>query len=471
MSRRDPSSRAIPRVAVILAAGQGTRMRSSLPKVLHPVAGRPMLSWVLKAARGAGCERICVVVGHGAEQVRAAVSEEAAAEGVRWVLQQEQLGTGHAVLQAEDAVPPGSQVLVLSGDVPLVTAETLELLSQRAASSWGSMAVATLEDPARLGRVLVAGDGRLDRIVEAADATPSELEVQRINAGLYCLPEGQLFDLLRSAGTDNSQGEIYLTEALNAAVRNGERVELVELEDPSQTWGVNTRRQLSQVHLRLLERHGERLMAEGVTLLDPARTVVEPGVRVGLDTVIHPGASLLGATVVGDRCTVHQGAWIRDSQLADGVTVEPYCVLDGARLAEGCKVGPFARLRPGSVLDEDVRVGNFVEVKGSHLHAGVKAGHLAYLGDATVGARANIGAGVITCNYDGRNKHPTTIGAGAFIGSDTMLVAPVTVGENATTAAGSVITKDVPAGDLGVARARQRNVAGWAERESRKRED
>jgi len=458
------------RVAVVLAAGQGTRMRSSLPKVLHPVAGRPMIFWILEAARGAGCEQICVVVGHGADAVREAVSKELAAvgaqESIRWVLQHEQLGTGHAVLQAEDEVPSGAQVLVLSGDVPLVTTETLELLCRRAEDGWGSMAVATLEEPARLGRVLVAGDGRLDRIVEAADATPSELEVQRINAGLYCLPEGQLFDLLKSVGTDNAQGEIYLTEALNAAVRDGEKVELVELEDPSETWGVNNRIQLSQVHLRMLERHAERLMVEGVGILDPARTVVEPGVRVGRDTVIHPGVSLLGTTTVGEGCVIHQGAWIRDSQLANGVTVEPYSVLDRARLGEDCKVGPFARLRPKTVLDADVRIGNFVEIKGSHLETGVKAGHLSYLGNATVGAGTNIGAGVITCNYDGKAKHPTTIGEHAFVGSDTMLVAPVTVGDNATTAAGSVITHDVPAGDLGVARGRQRNVAGWAERQA-----
>lgn len=457
MSADSPQAK---KVAVVLAAGKGTRMRSALPKVLHPVAGKPMLAWVLAAAREAGCDEICVVVGHGAEEVR----ETFAGQGVRWVLQEEQLGTGHAVLQAEDAVPPGAEVLVLSGDVPLLRAETLHHLSRRAAESWGSMAVAKLDQPGRLGRVMTAGDGRLDRIVEAADATPHELEEKRVNAGIYCLPAHDLFERLKKAGTDNAQGEIYLTEALNGAVRDGERVELVELDDPSESWGVNDRAQLGQAHRRMLERHAEELMAAGVTILDPARTVVEPGVRVGRDSVLHPGVTLLGATVLGEGTIVHQGAWIRDGELAPGVTVHPYTVIDGARVGSGSQVGPFARLRPEAQLDEDVRIGNFVEVKKSHLGPGAKASHLAYLGDATVGAGANVGAGVVTCNYDGKNKHRTKIGAGAFIGSDTMLVAPVSIGAGATTAAGSVITHDVPDGDLGVGRGRQRNVAGWAER-------
>jgi bifunctional UDP-N-acetylglucosamine pyrophosphorylase/glucosamine-1-phosphate N-acetyltransferase len=451
------------RVALILAAGQGTRMRSELPKVLHPVAGRPMLAWVLEAARQAGCAAIYVVVGHGAEAVRQAFPQE----DLHWVLQAEQLGTGHAVLQAEGEIPAAAQVLILSGDVPLVRLKTLETLAQEADRGWGAMAVAELADPSRLGRVLVDSQGRLERIVEAADATAAELAVRCINAGLYALPAGRLFELLHEAGADNAQGEIYLTEALNRAAQAGHSVRLVHLEDPSEAWGVNTRQQLAQAHRRLVDRTLERLQEEGVTVLEPARTVVEPGVEVGRDSILHPASALLGSTRVGAGCIIHQGAWLRNSVLGDGVVVEPYTVMDGAQVGEGVKVGPFARLRPGAVLDRDVRVGNFVEVKNTHLHAGAKAGHLAYLGDSTVGAGANIGAGVVTCNYDGERKHRTEIGAGAFVGSDTMLVAPVTVGEGATTGAGSVITQDVPPGDLGVARSRQRNIPDWAERQGR----
>lgn len=447
-----------PRIAVVLAAGRGTRMRSALPKVLHPVGGRPMISWVLDTARRAGCQRIVVVVGHGADQLRRAV----AAPDVVFVTQEPQLGTGHALAQAAPAVEGPAQLLVLSGDVPLVSAATLERLA--ASTGWGALAVARLDDPQRLGRVLAAPGGDLERIVEAADAGPEELAVRTVNAGLYALPAPEIFAYLDRLDRANAQGELYLTDAVGAAARDGERVELVPLEDPSEAWGVNTRRQLGEVHRRLIDRHLEQLMDSGVTILDPARTVVEPGVEVGADTVLHPGVSLLGGSRVGAGCTLHQGAWLRDTELADGVEVRPYSVLDGARVGESSKVGPFARLRPGADLGREVAVGNFVEVKNSRLDDGVKAGHLTYLGDTEIGAGANIGAGVVTCNYDGQRKHRTRIGKGAFVGSDTMLVAPVSVGEDAVTAAGSVITHDVPDGALGVARGRQRVIEDWARR-------
>ena len=447
------------RTAVVLAAGQGKRMRSAVPKVLHEVAGRPMLSWVLAAARQAGCDRIVVIVGHGAEAVRRAV----AAPDVSFVLQEEQLGTGHAVLQAETVLAGDELLLVLSGDVPLVTSETLERLAQRAEAGWGALAVADLEAPGNLGRVLRGEGEHLDRIVEAADASVEELAVPTVNAGIYALPSPEIFSYLLRIGTDNAQGELYLTDAVGLAARE-RSITLVELPEPSEAWGVNDRRQLVEVHQRMLRRKVEALLDEGVTVLDPTSTVVEPGVRVERDSILHPDVSLLGETRLGEACVVYRGAVLRDSELGAGVVVEPYTLLEGARVADGCKVGPFARLRPGADLASGVRLGNFVEVKNSRLEEGVKAGHLAYLGDATIGAGTNIGAGVITCNYDGRSKHRTQIGEGAFIGSDTMLVAPVTVGAGATTGAGSVIHQDVPAGSLGVGRARQRNIEGWAQR-------
>ena len=447
-----------PRIAVVLAAGKGTRMRSGMPKVLHCAAGRPLLSWVIDTAREAGCERILVVVGHGAEQVK----QEIDGHDIQWVEQKEQKGTGHALLQAEPFVDRDSVLLVLSGDVPLVSTTTLEQLAAGAEAGWGAMAVAELDDPGSLGRVLAGGYGTLRRIVEASDASPEELAVKRVNAGLYALPAPQIFDDLRQIGTDNAQGELYLTDAVTRAAEEHRLVLLVPLPDPSEALGVNTRAELARVHRRLLDRHLTRLMDQGVTILEPSRTSIEPGVQVGTDTVIHPDVNLQGATVIGEGCTLRQGAWINDSTLGSNVTVEPYSVLDNAQVGDDCRVGPFARLRPASRLLTGARVGNFVEVKSSELGAGAKANHLAYIGDARVGDGANVGAGVVTCNYDGTGKHPTEIGPGAFIGSDTMLVAPVKVGEGASTAAGSVITKDVPAGALAVGRVRQKNLDGWA---------
>ncbi len=454
-----PTPRPPRRVAVILAAGKGTRMRSALPKVLHAAAGRPLLAWVVDTARAAGCEKVLIVVGHGAEAVKEAVQDP----DVEWVLQADQRGTGHALAQAEPYVEGDALLLALSGDVPLVTPRTLERLAAAAAAAdtgWGAMAVADLDEPGSLGRVI--GEASLERIVEAADASPGELAVKRVNAGLYALPAPAIFDLLRAVRTDNAQGEIYLTDAVTAAAGSGRPVALVALDDPAEALGVNTRAELARVHRVLIDRHLATLMNGGVTILEPARTTIEPGVRIGADTVVHPDVSLLGDTAVGAGCTLRQGVWIQDGTLGDGVTVEPYSVLDGAEVEDGCRVGPFARLRPGTRLRRGARVGNFVEVKASEIGPGAKAGHLSYIGDATVGEGANLGAGVVTCNYDGRTKHRTEIGAKAFIGSDTMLVAPVNIGEGASTAAGSVITKDVPAGALAVGRARQKNLEGRA---------
>jgi bifunctional UDP-N-acetylglucosamine pyrophosphorylase/glucosamine-1-phosphate N-acetyltransferase len=452
--------------AVILAAGQGKRMKSAKPKVLHEVAGKPMLGRVLAVARSAGCDPLVVVIGHGGEAVRAAFANE----DVRWVEQREQKGTGHALAQAEAALGKRPQLaLVLSGDVPLVRAGTLAKLLAAAAEGWGAMAVATLAEPGRLGRVIARSDGTLERIVEAADATPEELAIRRVNAGMYALPSPALFAFLSRLAPGNAQGELYLTDALGDAVRAGHRIALVELDDPDEALGVNDRADLAKVHRLALERKAKSLMAAGVTLFAPERTAVEPEVEIGGDTLLHADVTITGASRIGAGVTIGQGAVLRDTTVDDGATIEPYSVLDGASVGAGCRVGPFARLRPGSVLEAGARVGNFVETKNSRLGRGAKANHLAYVGDAEVGAGANIGAGAVTCNYDGVAKHKTVIGEGAFIGSDTMLVAPLTVGANATTAAGSVITRDVPDGALAVERSGQRTLPGWAERRARLR--
>src|SRR6185503_949460 len=355
----------------------------ALPKVLHEAAGRPLLGWVLRTAREVGCDRIVVVVGHGADEVE----RRFAAADVRFVVQEPQLGTGHALMQAVPEVSGDATVLVLSGDVPLVRAETLRALLAAAAESGAAMAVADLEEPAMLGRVLATPDGRLDAIVEFRDATPEQRAVRAINAGLYALPAPEIFDELGRLSPDNAQGELYLTDAVTALAREGEGVALLRLDDPREAIGVNTRAELAQVHRILVERKLLDLMAAGVTVLEPHRTRVDPDAKIGPDTVIHPDVSILGQSAVGASCVLHQGVWLRDTTVADGATIEPYSVLDGATVEAGCRVGPFARLRPGTELGAGARVGNFVEVKASRLGAGAKANHLAYVGDATVGER------------------------------------------------------------------------------------
>lgn len=455
-----------PRLAVVLAAGKGTRMVSETPKALHRACGRPLLAWVLDAARAAGCERLLVVVGHGAEQVRAAF---ASAPDVTWIEQDRQLGTGHALAQAAGEVAGEARLLVLSGDVPLITARSLQRLDAAAERGWGAMAVATFDRPGALGRVIGDGHGHLRRIVEARDALPDELELHTINAGIYLLPAPDIFERLSALTPENAQGELYLTDAVTAAAAAGERVALVELEDREEASGVNDRLELAYVHGRLTGRKIATLARDGTTFLAPDRVTLDAGVEVGVDSVVHADVTLLGATTVGAGATLHAGAWLRDCEVGDGAVIEPYSVLDGAVIGRGCRVGPFARLRPGAVLEDEARVGNFVEVKNARLGLGAKANHLAYLGDAEVGAGANIGAGVVTCNYDGVAKHRTEIGERAFIGSDTMLVAPLKIGSDATTGAGSVITRDVPDGALAVERAAQRTVAGWSSRRAARR--
>lgn len=455
-----------PLVAVVLAAGKGTRLRSERPKVLHEVAGQPMLHRVLATARAAGCSRLLVIVGHGADEVRASYANQEPSDDKRselkYVEQREQLGTAHALAQVERHLDGPARLLVLSGDVPLIRPATLERVTASADGAWGSLAVAHLETPGSLGRAVVE-DGGLRSIVEAANASEAELALKTINVGLYLLPAPEIFDYLRSVAPDPVKGELYLTDALNAAAAD-HAIVACDLEDASEALGINTQQDLAKAHRALLDRRGAELQEAGVTLLEPTRVTVEPEVEVGADTVLHADVWLGGDTRVGSGCRLHQGAWIRDSRIGDNVEVLPYSVLEGADVGDGCRVGPHARLRPGAVLETGARVGNFVEVKNARLGPGVKVGHLTYLGDAEIGAGSNIGAGTVTCNYDGKNKHRTVIGERAFIGSDTMLVAPVEVGDEAVTGAGSVINQDVPPGALAVERSRQRIVPGWSKR-------
>ncbi|MEO8276684.1 MAG: bifunctional UDP-N-acetylglucosamine diphosphorylase/glucosamine-1-phosphate N-acetyltransferase GlmU [Thermoanaerobaculia bacterium] len=453
------------RLAVVLAAGQGKRMRSALPKVLHEVAGRPMLTRVLATARLSGCDRLLIVVGHGADTVRQSFPDA----DITWVEQREQRGTGHALQQAAAHVRQPALLLVLSGDVPLVRAATLDRLARAAANGWGAMAAATLAEPGTLGRVIARSDGSLERIVEAADATADEIAIRRVNAGLYALPAPEIFDFLAALAPNNAQGELYLTDALGNAAAAGRRIEVVELDDPDEALGVNDRADLARVHRLLLDRKARELQRGGVTLLAPERAAIEPESEIAPDSVVHADVSLAGACRVGTGTTVHQGVWMRNSTIGEDCIIEPYSVLDGAVVGNGCRVGPFARLRPGTVLGDGARVGNFVEVKNSRLGRKAKANHLSYVGDAEVGEGANLGAGTVTCNYDGEKKHRTEIGAGAFIGSGSMLVAPVTVGAQATIGAGSVITKSVPPGALAIERSTQRTVPEWSERRERRR--
>ena len=443
--------------AVVLAAGGGERLRSEQPKVLHPVGGRALVAWVVAAVREVGCSPIHVVVGSGAEEIRSVLEEEGlGGPDIVWVKQRQPKGTGHALLSARKSLRADGAVLVLSGDAPLVRPATLRALLDQAHRGWGSLAVADVADPGSLGRV-VHGEGRLERIVEAADASRRELEIRTVNAGHYALPVPGIFDWLEKLDAGNDQGEFYLTDAVSAAARENP-VACVTVHDASEVLGVNSRAELAAVQRVLYRRNVETLLEAGVTVLDPESVWVDAGVTVGQDSVLHPGVTLLGASRVGLGCTIHTGVWLRDTVLADDVDVLPYSVLDGARVASRCSVGPFARLRPEAILEEGARVGNFVEVKKSTLGPGVKASHLAYLGDSSVGAGANIGAGVITCNYDGKTKNRTVIGERAFVGSDTILIAPVEVGAGGYTGAGSVITRDVPEETLAVGRARQKNI-------------
>jgi bifunctional UDP-N-acetylglucosamine pyrophosphorylase/glucosamine-1-phosphate N-acetyltransferase len=448
---------------VVLAAGKGTRMKSALPKVLHKAGGLTLIEHVLRAVRPLGAASTTLVVGHGAEQVKRSLTGWPA---VRFARQEPQLGTAHALAQVEPLLEGArGQILVLSGDVPRLRSATLARLSaaQRESRAPAVLLTAIVEHPYGYGR-LIRDHGRVVRIVEERDASDEERKIREINAGVYAFALEPLFDSLRAIAPVNAQDEYYLPDLIAIYARAGRQVDAVAVDDAAEIQGINSRSELAEVSRAVRQSKNDELMAAGVTIEDPATTYVDPGVNVGPDTVIHPGVHLQGHTHIGAGCEIGPGVRILDSTLGDGVVVLDHSVIAGSRVGSGAQLGPFAHLRPETVVGEGARIGNFVELKKTAIGRGSKANHLSYLGDATIGEGVNVGAGTITCNYDGRAKHHTIIEDGAFIGSDSQLVAPVRVGSGAYVAAGSCITEDVPADTLGIARARQVNREGWPSR-------
>ncbi len=444
--------------ALILAAGEGTRMKSGLPKVAHRILGVPMVAHVIDAAHRAGCEQIVAVTGHGAEVVESLIG------GVASVRQEQQLGTGHAVMCAKDALSGiDGSLVVLSGDSPLLRSETIARLVETREKTGAAAVVltATLPDPTGYGRIIREGDGTLAGIVEDKDLAPAQRSIDEVNTGTYCFDARLLFNHLESLGNQNSQGEYYLTDMIKVFRDEGLKVEGIATDQPEETLGVNSRVQLAEAAKVLQRRINRGHMLAGVTMTDPELVWIGPAVTIGRDTVLEPMTFLMGETHIGEACLIGPDSRVTDSRVESGSVVDS-SILVQATLGEGAVVGPRAYLRPGTVLARRAKAGTSVEIKNSTIGEGSKVPHLSYIGDATIGSDVNVGAGTITCNYDGIHKHPTVIGDGAFIGSDTMLVAPVTVGEGAITAAGSAITRDVPADALGVERSEQRAIDGWA---------
>ena len=452
---------------VILAAGLGTRMKSDRAKVLHTVAGRPMIEYPVEMARAVGSARVVCVLGHQADAVRAAVDQRFGAGSIEVAIQAEQRGTGHAVLQAEPQLGAhDGLVLILYGDTPLLTRAVLERLVQGANASTVTMMTARLPDPRGYGRVVRDHWGKFQRIVEEKDASDAQRKIPEINAGIYCGPARFFFETLKSLGTDNAQGELYLTDVMERAARE---LSVVTVEaGADEVMGCNDRVDVAKADRVIRLRLAEELMRAGVAVRDPERLYVEPGVEVGRDTVLGPGVELRGRVKIGSGCTIEQGSVITDCTVGDRVHVKPYCVMTESTVANGAQIGPWCHIRPGSVVEDDVHLGNFVETKKTRMGKGAKANHLSYLGDADVGEKVNVGCGTITCNYDGYAKYRTVIEDGAFIGSDTQLVAPVTVGRGAVTAAGTTVYRDVPAGALALTRPELVLVEGWAERKRQK---
>jgi len=442
---------------VILAAGEGKRMNSDLPKVLQPLAGQPLLQHVIRTAQGLRPANIYVVYGHGAAQVQAALSHEA----VEWILQAQQLGTGHAVMQAMSVIPDEHIVLVLYGDVPLIRAPALKKLL--AAAGEGALALLSVEldDPTGYGRIMRGADGRVGAIVEHRDASPDELGIREVNSGLMAASARRLREWLLGLESNNAQREFYLTDVVAGAVRAGSRVESVRIAPASQVMGVNDKIQLAQVEALYRRERAEELMLAGATLADPQRIDIRGAVEAGRDVFIDINAVFIGNVKLAAGVKIGPNCVISNSEIGAGTEVYANSIIDHAHIAENCRIGPFARVRPDTVLHHDVHIGNFVEVKSSEVGAYAKANHLSYVGDARVGSGVNIGAGSITCNYDGQNKWPTVIDDGAFIGSGSMLVAPVRIGANATIGAGSTITQNAPDGELTLTRASQATVPGW----------
>lgn len=454
------------RAAIILAAGKGTRMKSRLPKVLHKVAGKSMLQHVLDTCAQLELDKTIVVIGHQGERIIEEIGNQ-----VLYAWQKEQLGTGHAVLQAQEFLTPDiTTVLILCGDTPLLKPETLKSLldfhqQEQAAAT---ILTATVADPTGYGRIIRDDGGRVKRIVEQKDASPEELRVQEINSGTYCFDAALLMETLGKIKPDNAQGEYYLTDCIALIQEEGRKVVARQVEDEEEILGINSRSQLALAEAIMRRRINERLMEQGVTIIDPGNTYIESDVQIAPDTVIYPFTFLQGKTVIGSDCRIGPASTIRDSTLADGVVVQNSIIIE-SEIGANCTIGPFSFLRPGTKLAGDNKVGDFVELKKTVVGKGSKIPHLSYVGDAQIGRNVNIGAGTITCNYDGEKKWPTIVEDEAFIGSNTNLVAPVRIERGAYVAAGSTITKDVPEESLGVARGKQVNIPHWVARRKEKK--
>ncbi len=435
-------------------------MRSELPKVLHPLAGMPLLAHVLKAAGELAPEAICVVYGHGGEAVRDAFAQSAHV-GVNWAKQEPQIGTGHAVMQAVPHLKNDVPTLVLYGDVPLTRVETLRRLCAAAGDGMGILTV-ELDDPTGYGRIVRdPGNGRISRIVEQKDASASELAIREINTGIMVIPTGRLKAWLAKLGNNNAQKEYYLTDVVALAVADGVVVTAVQPDAEWETTGVNSRAQLAALERIHQGNIANQLLENGVALADPARLDVRGSLLSGKDCSIDVNCVFEGNVVIGDGVSIGPNCVLKNVRIADGSRIEAFCHMENAEIGARCRIGPYARLRPAAVLAEDVHIGNFVEVKASQIGAGTKASHLSYIGDASIGKNVNVGAGTITCNYDGVNKHRTIIEDDVFIGSDTQLVAPIRVGRGATLGAGTTLTKDAPADQLTLSRAEQKSILGW----------
>ncbi len=441
---------------VILAAGQGTRMKSNLPKVLHPLAARPLLGHVIDTARALNPKKIIVVYGHGGEQVKAAFRDE----DLLWIEQAEQLGTGHALEQAMPEIADEDTLLVLYGDVPMLRAETLAELIRQGEETFGLLTV-HLDDPAGYGRIVRDSHAAVVRIVEEKDADAETRRITEINTGILCTGAAKMRQWLSRLENNNKQGEFYLTDTIEMAVKDGIPVQTSHPDSPAEVAGINSREQLAELEREYQRLQALQLMQNGVSLLDPRRIDIRGSVETGQDVTLDVNVVLSGKVVLGDNVVIGPGCVIIDSEIGDNVEIKPMSVIEQAKIASGAQIGPFARIRPGTELASNTRVGNFVEIKNSRVGEGSKVNHLSYVGDTTMGEGVNIGAGTITCNYDGANKHRTIIGDRAFIGSDTQLVAPVEVGADATIGAGSTITRDAPAGELTLSRGKQKTIKNW----------
>ncbi|MCG9790606.1 bifunctional UDP-N-acetylglucosamine diphosphorylase/glucosamine-1-phosphate N-acetyltransferase GlmU [Vibrio mediterranei] len=442
--------------AVVLAAGKGTRMYSNKPKVLHTLAGKPMVKHVIDTCESLGSKNIHLVYGHGGEMMQSALQQEK----VNWVLQADQLGTGHAVDQASSYLAEDEKVLVLYGDVPLISEETIENLLDAQPTGGIALLTVVLDNPIGYGRI-VRKNGPVVAIVEQKDATEEQKLIKEINTGVMVATGGDLKRWLSGLSNDNAQGEYYLTDVIAAAHNEGRAVEAVHPINPIEVEGVNDRAQLARLERAFQSMQAQKLLEQGVMLRDPARFDLRGQLQCGMDVEIDTNVIIEGSVTLGDNVVIGAGCLLKDCEIDDNTLVRPYSVIEGATVGEECTVGPFTRLRPGADLRNDSHVGNFVEVKNARLGEGSKANHLTYLGDADIGQRTNVGAGVITCNYDGANKFKTVIGNDVFVGSDSQLIAPITIADGATIGAGTTLTKDVAEGELVITRAKERKITGW----------